>query len=138
MVYPITTIGPSSGCNSSFASNFTKLWSLLFLPHSLKIREESWHRKLDSLPSIEVVVTNCILAAAFTVYCPILKTSQRHSLFSALLDICQHCGLPINDDHTLTPSSYPKFMIGEVINKTVHFGPVFIEAYRTKNTYKSA
>ena len=60
------------------------------------------------------MTTNCILAAAFTIYCPILKTSQRHLLFCALLDICKYYRLPTSDDLILTPSTYPKFMIGEV------------------------
>ncbi len=101
---------------------------LYLLPlSSLRGREEAWLAKLATLPSLETVTTNCVLAAAFTVYCPPLNTRHRHALFNAILEICEHCGLPAHDPHTLTPHTYPHFIIGEVL--------VTDKLYNLRNNY---
>ena len=91
---------------------------LVLLPYSLKLRQESWEAKLCSLPSIETVMANCILAAAFTTCCGSLKTGSRLRVFNSLLAICKRCGFPPagseDRENLLTLEQYPKFMIGEV------------------------
>ena len=91
---------------------------MFLLPCSLKLRQESWEAKLHSLPCIETVMANCILAAAFTTCCGPLKTGSRLRVFNSLLAICKNCGFPPagseDRESLLTLEQYPKFMIGEV------------------------
>ena len=91
---------------------------MFLLPCSLKLRQESWEAKLYSLPCIETVMANCILAAAFTTCCGPLKTGSRLRVFNSLLAICKNCGFPPagseDRESLLTLEQYPKFMIGEV------------------------
>ena len=91
---------------------------LVLLPYSLKLRQESWEARLRSLPSIETVMANCILAAAFTTCCGSLKTESRLRVFNSLLAICKRCGFPPagseDRENLLTMEQYPVFMIGEV------------------------
>jgi len=98
-----------------------KLKSANHLLESWKMRKESWESRLNSLPTLEVLVANCILAAAFTVYCGPLSASARRRVFDSLVSLCQSCGLPPDSGHSLLSlSSYPAFMLGEVRGNCVN------------------
>lgn len=74
--------------------------------------------KLDTLPEVELLMGNCILAAAVTVYCGPLTTHARHSFFESLRRICRLQGFPAAHqelDHVLKLEHFPQFMLGEVI-----------------------
>ena len=90
------------------------IWQSYF---SLKGRQESWNKKLDTLPEIQMLMANCILAAAITVYCGPLKTCSRHKFFDSLQRVCQSQGFPIADqgiEKILKLEDYSEFMLGEV------------------------
>ena len=106
--------------------------SVDIVPCSLRSRQESWQKRLDSLPTLEVIVTNCILAAAATTYCGPLKTHLRQRLFDTLLHVCCSHGLPPSGaantlKNVLKLQSYPAFMLGEVCDHCCTiFGYVYV------------
>lgn len=76
-----------------------------------------WRRKLDTLPELEMLVANCILAAAITVYCGPLKTCARHKFFQSLRGVCRSQGFPDRDqdiEGILELEGFPEFMLGVV------------------------
>ena len=90
---------------------------ILLSLYSLKGCQESWKKKLSTLPEIEMLMANCILAAAITVYCGPLKTSSRHKFFDSLQKVCQSQGFPAADqgmENMLKLEDYSKFMLGVV------------------------
>lgn len=83
----------------------------------MKGRQETWKNKLNTLPEIEMLMANCILAAAITVYCGPLKTSSRHKFFDSLQKVCQSQGFPAADqgvESVLKLEDYAEFMLGMV------------------------
>ena len=84
---------------------------------SLKGRQDSWKKKLNTLPEIEMLMANCILAAAITVYCGPMKTALRHKFFDSLQKVCQSQGFPAADQDlgsVLKLEDYSEFMLGKV------------------------
>lgn len=85
--------------------------------HSLKACQDSWQRRLDTLPKIEMLMANCILASAITVYCGPLKTHARHMFFERLQAVCKSHGFPAADQdlgNILKLEAFSEFMLGMV------------------------
>lgn len=83
----------------------------------LKGQQEAWQKKLDALPQIKMLIANCILTAAITVYCGPLKTCIRHKFFENLLRVCKSQGFPAAGEdlnNVLKIAAYPEFMLGVV------------------------
>jgi hypothetical protein len=87
---------------------------ILRISYSLKDCQETWRKKLDTLPSTEMLMANCILAAAITVYCGPMQTLTRHKFFESLQRTCRDYGFPTADQGVLKLGDFPRFMLGVV------------------------
>ena len=56
---------------------------------SLNVKRHTWEAQLDEFITTEVLTSNCILSAAFTVYCAPLKSYSR----SVDNSLCVKCSL---------------------------------------------
>ena len=47
---------------------------------SLKLKRDTWETQLEEFATTEILASNCILTAAFTVYCAPLKSHSRSAI----------------------------------------------------------
>ncbi|XP_077973667.1 uncharacterized protein LOC120348568 isoform X2 [Styela clava] len=72
-----------------------RLRSALATLESLKPLENAWKNELDESVTVEQVLTNCILAAAFQTYCGGMTIDARRRMVSFYTHVCKHYELPL-------------------------------------------
>ena len=62
---------------------------------SLKTQESEWRAHVKEYNNNDVLVSNCIAAAAFLVYCGGMNTDVRLRMGEFFMTICEHHGIPL-------------------------------------------
>ncbi|CAH1226669.1 DNAH5 [Branchiostoma lanceolatum] len=62
---------------------------------SLREQELLWQQSVEENSSNDLLLSNCITAAAFLTYCGPMGLDGRNSMYEFFLHVCEHYGLPI-------------------------------------------
>lgn len=136
-------------CNIHLSTKCSLFLFVVFTFHSLKHMEQEWKAYVDEYTSTEILLSNCIAAAAFLTYCGAMGVDRRfvnknNSFDFFLLNICgdgyfvyificrkrmgkffmRVCkgnGLKVQSQHLFDRLTLPEFLKGKVCFLIRHF-----------------
>lgn len=88
------------------------------LLNSLKYMEREWKSYVDEYTSSEILLSNCIAAAAFLTYCGAMGVDRRKRMGKFFMQVCRDNGLKVQHQHLFDRLTLPEFLKGKIVLKT--------------------
>lgn len=88
------------------------------LLHSLKYMEREWKAYVDEYTTSEILLSNCIAAAAFLTYCGAMGVDRRKRMGKFFMQVCRDNGLKVQYQHLFDRHTLPEFLKGKIVLKT--------------------
>ncbi|XP_068697910.1 dynein axonemal heavy chain 8-like [Montipora foliosa] len=87
------------------------------LLQSLKYMEREWKAYVEEYNSSEILLANCIAAAAFLTYCGAMGVDRRKRMGKFFMQVCRESGLKVQHQHLFDRLTLPEFLKGKVTLK---------------------
>ena len=61
----------------------------------MRSQETEWRAHVSEFNNNDMLIANCVTAAAFLVYCSSMGTDSRKRMGEFFMQICEHHGIPL-------------------------------------------
>lgn len=99
-------------------SSSERLKAAAGLLQSLKDMEREWKAYVDEYTSSEILLANCVAAAAFLTYCGAMGVDRRKRMGKFFMQVCRDNGLKVQHQHLFSRLTLPEFLKGKITLKT--------------------